>query len=107
MRHIGAWDQPKLPDCGFRMRLSALLLMALLIAAAPAALGVAGGAVPHAFTAAPQPVALLPLPKQVQWGDGEVSITPPTPIIVGDDAGGDDLFAARELDEELRARPRT
>ena len=91
------------------MRLPVILLLLVLpaAAAAPAALGVAGGAVPDAFTAAPQSVALLPVPKQVQWGDGEFSITPATRIIVGDDAGADDLFAARELNEELRARYRT
>src|SRR2546425_11334410 len=89
------------------MRLSALLLMVLLIAATPAALSAAGGAVPDAFTATSQPIALLPVPKQARWGDGEFSITPATRIIVGDDAGAEDLFAAGELNDELRARYRT
>src|SRR3989441_6806111 len=99
----------RIPDPGVRMRLPVILLLLVLPAAAatPAAVGAAGEAVPDAFTATFQPVALLPVPKQARWGDGEFSITPATRIIVGDDAGAEDLFAARDLNEELRARYRT
>src|SRR2546428_10888326 len=99
----------RIPDPGVRMRLPVILLLLVLPAAAatPAAVGAAGEAVPDAFTATFQPVALLPVPKQARWGDGEFSITPVTRIIVSDDAGADDLFAARELNDELRARYRT
>src|SRR2546427_1178008 len=99
----------RIPDPGVRMRLPVILLLLVLPAAAatPAAVGAAGEAVPDAFTATFQPVALLPVPKQARWGDGEFSITPATRIIVGDDAGAEDLFAARELNDELRARYRT
>src|SRR5256712_5305619 len=99
----------RIPDPGVRMRLPVILLLLVLPAAAatPAAVGAAGEAVPDAFTATFQPVALLPVPKQARWGDGEFSITPATRIIVGDDAEAEDLFAAGELNDELRARYRT
>ena len=89
------------------MRLSALLLMALLTAGIPPAWGTAGQVVPDAFSPTLQPVDLLPVPKQVQWGDGVFAITSGTRIVVSDQATAEDLFAARELNEELRARYRT
>src|SRR2546427_1925616 len=99
----------RIPDPGVRMRLPVILLLLVLPAAAatPAALGAAGGAVPDAFTATSQPIALLPVPKQARWGDGEFFITPATRFIVGEDAGAEDLFAAGELNDELLARSRT
>src|SRR3989449_6538257 len=99
----------RIPDPGVQMRLPVILLLLVLPAAAatPAGLGAAGGAVPDAFTATSHPIALLPAPKQARGGDGEFSIPPATRIIVGDDAGAEDLFAAGELNDELRARYRT
>src|SRR2546428_6221662 len=95
----------RIPDPGVQMRLPVILLLLVLPAAAatPAALGAAGGAVSDAFTATSQPIPLLPLPKQARWGDGEVSITPAPPVIVGDDAAAEDPFSAGELNGELRA----
>src|SRR2546422_823291 len=87
-----------------RMKLTAFSLLVLLSAGSPAALGAAGQAVPNAFVPSQLPVDLLPVPKQVLWGSGEFSITPSTRIVVGNSATDEDLFAARELNEELRAR---
>src|SRR3989454_3826014 len=89
------------------MRLSALLLMALLTAGIPLAWGTDGQVVSDAFSSTLQPVDLLPVPKQVQWGDGVFAVTSGTRIVVSDQATAEDLFAARELNEELRARYRT
>ncbi len=44
------------------------------------------------------------MPKEVSWGAGTFEITPSTRIVVGDRTTGEDLYAARELNEELRAR---
>ncbi len=74
-------------------------LLILLLAAS----GVAGPALPDAFVP-PEPGDLWPVPRQVRWGRGQVVLPPGTPIVVGDDAAPEDLFAARELNEELSAR---
>ncbi len=85
--------------------LTVLLLLSLPgIAGNPSALGAAARSVPDAFVPQQLPVDLLPVPKEVQWGSGEFAITPSTRIVVDGDAADEDLFAARELNEELRAR---
>ena len=96
------------------MKLTAFSLLVPLIAGSPAVSGVAlnpivvqgpaGQTVPDAFLPSQLPVDLLPVPKQVLWGSGEFSITPSTRIVVGNSATDEDLFAARQLNEELRAR---
>jgi hypothetical protein len=68
-----------------------------------AATSAAGPALPDAFVAR-APDDLWPVPRQVRWGRGRVILTPRTPIVVADAATPEDLFAARELNEELTAR---
>jgi hypothetical protein len=46
---------------------------------------------------------LLPLPKEVQPGTGTFTLTSSARIVLGDNASDEDLYAARELTEELRA----
>jgi len=76
----------------------------LLIVVVLAAVATASPAVPDAFLQTPLPVQLLPVPKEIAWGDGVFEITPSTRIVVGDRATDEDLYAARELNEEFRAR---
>jgi len=80
-----------------------LLLVGLLTVGSPPATG-ASWAVSDAFAPPQAPTELLPVPKEVQWGRGEFSITPSTRIVVAADATADDLFAAEALNKELRAR---
>src|SRR2546425_3607435 len=103
----GCDDGSRMLDPGSRMKLTALSLLLLFTAGIPAAWGTAGQFVPDAFSPTPQPIDLLPVPKQVQWGDGVFAVTSGTRIVVSDQATAEDLFAARELNEELRARYRT
>lgn len=84
--------------------LTVLLLLVLLTAWGSVGLGAPSRTVPDAFSSPRPPVDLLPVPKEVQWGSGEFTITPSTRIVVDGDAAAEDLFAARELNEELRAR---
>lgn len=76
-----------------------IVIVVLLSAVATAA-----PAVPDAYLPTPPPVQILPVPKEITWGTGEFMITPSTRIVVGDRATDEDLYAARELNEELRAR---
>lgn len=76
----------------------------ILIVIVLAAIATAAPAVPDAFLPTPPPVQLLPVPKEVTWGNGVFEITPSTRIVVGDRATDEDLYSARELNEELRAR---
>ena len=68
------------------------------LAAAPAA-----RTVPDAFVAVPSDAEVLPVPKEVRAGRGTFSVTSSTRIVLADGAVDEDLFAARELTEELRA----
>lgn len=89
-----------MPAC----RLSLLVLLIVLFAAGcpPAAIGgAAGRAVPNAFAPSSPPVALWPVPKEMQWGNGVFVVTPSTRIVVDDDATDEDLWAARDLNDEL------
>jgi len=91
-----------MPGC----RLLGVLLVLALPAAPgpPAVLGAAAGrAVPDAYAPAPPPADLLPVPKEVAWGDGAFTLRPSTRVVLADGAAGEDLFAARELMEALRA----
>ena len=68
------------------------------LAAAPAA-----RAVPDAFVAVPSDAEVLPVPKEVRAGTGTFAVTSSTRIVIADGAVDEDLSAARELTEELRA----
>jgi hexosaminidase len=61
------------------------------------------GTVPDAYVAAPAGAELLPAPKEIRPGPGRFTLTPSTRIVVAGSATDQDLFAARELTEELRA----
>lgn len=86
------------------MRPAAFSLLVLLAAGSPGTLGAAGQIIPDAYFPPTPPADLLPIPKQVQWGDGVFAITSGTRIVVGNDATPEDLFATRDLNEELHAR---
>jgi hexosaminidase len=75
-----------------------------LIVVVLAAVATAAPALPDAYLPTPPPVQLLPVPKEITWAAGEFTITPSTRIVVADRATEDDLFAARELNEEFQAR---
>ncbi len=62
-----------------------------------------GGAWPDAYVTRPRDARIIPLPKSLRWLSGAFEITPATRIVVGDAAGPEDLYAARELNEELAA----
>jgi len=92
------------------MPASRRLLLAVMLLGVPAAAGqgallAAAGprAVPDAFTTVPSDAEALPVPKEVQLGTGTFTVTSSTRIVLPDGASGEDLFAARELSEELRA----
>lgn len=91
-----------MPGCRF---LTVLALLALAAAAWNIPVdGATGRSVPDAFVPPSPPVDLLPVPKDVQWGSGEFAVTSSTRIIVSSEPTEEDLFASRELNEELRAR---
>lgn len=60
-------------------------------------------ALPDAYLAPPPDPRIIPQPKALRWLDGAFEITPATRIVVGDDAEPEDLYAARELNEEIAA----
>jgi len=59
---------------------------------------------PAAFVPSTPPLELLPVPKELTWGRGVFLVTPTTKIVVGDQAGEEDLFASQALNEEFHAR---
>lgn len=81
-----------------------LLLLILPAAGWSPAQGAAGRAVPDAFVPAASAAELLPAPKEAAWGQGAFTLNARAGrIVLGASAGDEDLFAARELTEELRA----
>src|SRR5688572_994815 len=66
--------------------------------------GAAGRSVPDAFVPVSSEDELLPVPKELRRAPGTFTVRPSTRIIVGNAATAADMFAARELNEELRAR---
>ena len=92
-----------MPAC--RRCLLVLILLVLPGAAWPPTIlgSPAGRAVPDAFSPAPSDGELLPVPKEVRTGPGSFRVSAATRIVLADSATDEDLFAARELTEELRA----
>ncbi|HET8678686.1 MAG TPA: beta-N-acetylhexosaminidase [bacterium] len=84
-----------------------------LLSAAVLALAVAPGAsqpaafrpsaIADAYLTPPRDRPIIPAPKSARWLDGRFEITASTRIIVGDAAEPEDLYAARELNEEIAA----
>ncbi|MDR7560674.1 MAG: beta-N-acetylhexosaminidase [Armatimonadota bacterium] len=83
-------------------RASVVLPVALLILLLAVSV-TAGPVTPDAFVP-PAAGDVWPAPRQVRWGRGQLALTAGTPIVVGEEAAAEDLFAARELNEELQAR---
>ncbi len=85
----------------------ALLSAAVLtLAVAPGASQPAAfrpAAIPDAYLTPPRDRPIIPAPKSARWQDGRFEITTSTRIIVGDAAEPEDLYAARELNEEIAA----
>ena len=84
--------------------LAAVLGIAIAAQPAPSQPGAGvAGAWPDAYVTPPRDARIIPLPKLVRWLDAAFEITPATRIVVGDAAGPEDLYAARELNEEIAA----
>ncbi len=81
------------------MRIAIWLALAALVAPAST-----GSTLPDAFVPSPPPLELLPVPKELTWGRGSFVVSPTTTIVVGDRARAEDLYAARSLNEEFKAR---
>jgi hypothetical protein len=62
-----------------------------------------GAVIPDAYITPPQDTRIIPQPKSLRWLDGSFEITPATKIVVGATAQPEDLYAARDLNEELAA----
>ena len=58
---------------------------------------------PDAYVSPLRERRIVPQPKSIRWLDGAFDVTPTTRIVVADDALPEDLYAARELNEEVRA----
>ncbi len=61
------------------------------------------GALPEAYVTPAPDTRIIPQPKSLRWIGRGFEIGPATRIIVGDGAGPEDLYAAREINEELAA----
>ncbi|MBI4279341.1 MAG: hypothetical protein HY660_12880 [Armatimonadetes bacterium] len=99
----GAWRAPRFDTLSANGLLAALLVCLLIpwpVASAP----LSHETVANAHVPPPPPAHILPLPKQVAWLPQPFLITPQTIIVVGDSAAAEDLYAARDLNEELTER---
>ncbi len=63
-----------------------------------------GALVADAYAPPPPAPALVPAPKELQWLPAAFPLGPDAVIVVGDELPSEDLYAARELNEELRLR---
>ncbi len=75
-----------------------------LAGAALLAVTTAGPRLPNAFVPSPLPLEVLPVPKELTWGQGAFVVTSTTAIVVGEHASEEDLYASRALNEEFQAR---
>ncbi len=85
----------------------ALLAAAVLaLAAVPGASQHAAfrpAAIPDAYLTPRRDRSIIPAPKSARWQEGRFEITTSTRIVVGDAAEPEDLYTARELNEEIAA----
>jgi len=65
--------------------------------------GAATSAVPDAWAPPAGRPVIIPQPQSLRWLPGSFSLSDQTRIVVGDDAAAEDLYAARDLNEEFRA----
>ena len=91
-----------MPGCKRALLIAAALALHTL-AWQPLAAAPAPRTIPDAYVPAPPDGDLIPPPKEVRGGPGTFTVTSSARIVVADDAADEDLFAARELTEELRA----
>jgi len=84
-----------------RALLAALAAAVLALTAGPAASQTTSLA--DAYVTPPRNPRIVPAPKSLRWLSGQFELTPATRIVVGDAAEPEDLYAARELNEELAA----
>lgn len=77
-----------------------LLALAVMAGAAAAA---SPAAVPDAWAPPSRPPQILPQPQSLRWLPAAFALSDRTRIVVGDDAAAEDLYAARDLNAELRA----
>jgi len=82
---------------GRPLAIAATVIVAAL-AAAPA-----GGRVPDAWAPPSGRPVIIPTPQSLRWLPDTFVLTEQTRIVVGDEAAAEDLFAARDLNEEIRA----
>ncbi len=82
--------------------IASALGIALAILPAPVQ-ALSGSVWPNAYVTPLRDARIIPLPKSLRYLEEGFEITPATRIIVGDDAAAEDLYAARELNEELAA----
>ncbi len=59
---------------------------------------------PDAWVSSTGRPVVIPQPQSLRWLEGAFPLTDRTRIVVGDEAAPEDLFAARDLNEEIRAR---
>ncbi len=62
-----------------------------------------GGILPDAYVTPPRDARIIPQPKSLRWLNGAFEITPATRIVVGPSVQPEDLYAARDLNNELAA----
>lgn len=89
-----------------RAVLVAVVGLALAAATARAqgpAISTPGGILPDAYITPPRDARIIPQPKSLRWLSGSFEIAPSTRIVVGEAAQPEDLYAARELNDELAA----
>lgn len=85
-----------------RRTVAACLVLAALIVG-PVVAAPAPVAVPDAWAPPTGRPVIIPQPQSLQWLPGSFPLTDQTRIVVGDEAAAEDLYAARDMNEELRA----
>ncbi len=80
-----------------------IVVVALVVAAFAGGTAAAPAGVPDAWTPATGHPAILPTPQSLRWLSGNFVLSEQTRIVVGDDAAAEDLYAARDLNEEIQA----
>lgn len=85
------------------MTAAALAVVALAVAVAPAPASAQTLAWADAYITPPPDPRVLPQPKSIHWTYTAFEITSDVEIVIGADLDPEDLFAVRELNEELAA----
>jgi hyaluronoglucosaminidase len=92
------------PRLGLRLAPRGVIAVAaILIATAGPPASSQPAVLPDAYVTPPRERRIIPQPKSVRWLDGTFDVTPATRIVVADGAQPEDLYAARELNEEVTA----